>query len=101
MYNIAVERLPEDPEAQGVIRAQDGSWQLVIDKEGIPHLWVRAKHEDGRPGMVCVEHFMQEGMNIEALMKSEFGGELSPEDQVEAEKEWSERDAENHIPYPR
>lgn len=101
MYNIAVERFPEDPEAQGVIRAQDGSWQLVIDKEGIPHLWVRAKHEDGRTGMVCVEHFMHEGMSVEVLMKSEFGGECPPEDLEEAAKEWAEFDKENRIPCPR
>lgn len=101
MYNIAVERLPEDPEAQGVIRAQDGSWQLVIDKGGIPHLWVRVETEDGIVGKACVEHFMHEGMSVEVLMKSKFGGELAPEELAEAEKEWAERDAENHIPCPR
>jgi hypothetical protein len=101
MYNIAVQRLPEDPEAQGVVRAQDDSWQLVVDNDGIPHLWVRAKHEDGSTGMVCVEHFMLEGMSIEMLMKSTFGGELSPEEQAASEKEWSERDEEKGIPNPR
>jgi hypothetical protein len=101
MYNIAVERLPEDPEAQGVIRAQDGSWQLVIDKEGIPHLWVRAETEDGQVGKVCVEHFMHEGMSIEVLMKSKFGGTITPEEEVEAAKEWAEFDKENRIPYPK
>ncbi len=42
MQNIIIGRFESDPEAQGVIRPEDGSWQLVLDKDGIPHLYVRA-----------------------------------------------------------
>lgn len=103
MYNIAVQRLPEDPEAQGVIRAQDGSWQLIVDKEGFPHLWVRVKSEGGtETGLIPIEMFMQEGVGIKDIMLSEFGGEITdPEEIAAAEQEWLEDKARLGIPCPK
>lgn len=101
MYNISVQRLPEDPEAQGVISAQDGSWQLVVDKDGFPHLWVRAKLEGGGAGMIAIETFMG-GASIRDIMLSEFGGELTDPEEIEAaQAEWDATRKEHGTPAPR
>lgn len=106
MYNIAIARLPEDPEAQGVIRAADGSWQVVVDKDGVPHLYVECQVEtdDGKPvtGLFCVEDLMPDDMKIRDIMKGgTFGGKLSPEEEAAAVAE-IEADRKAHpIPCPK
>lgn len=107
MYNISVQRLPEDPEAQGVVRAQDGSWELVVDKDGCPHLSVRAKLEptENRPdtsGLISIEMFLQDGMGIRDIMLSTFGGEVTdPKEIEEAQREWGETKKRLGIPCPK
>jgi hypothetical protein len=103
MYNISIGRLTEDPTAQGVIRPEDGSWQLVIDKEGYPHLYVRVKCDEGHTGMLCIEDMMiGEGeVTIPDLMQSTFGGDLTGEEEAEAFKEHMERIARTKRPCPR
>ena len=103
MYNIAVQRLAEDPEAQGVIRAQDDSWQLVIDKEGFPHLWVRARLVDStETGMVAIETFLHPDFGgIKDIMLSEFGGEVAEEDMPAAEAEWEADRKRLSLPNPK
>lgn len=103
MYNISVQRLPEDPQAQGVIRAQDESWQLVIDKEGFPHLWVRAKLEGTtNTGLVAIETFLHPDFGgIKDIMLSEFGGEVAPEDIPQAEADWEEERKRLGLPDPK
>lgn len=51
MQNITIGRYPEDPQAQGVIKPEDGRWQLVLDREGYPHLYVQINTTDdeGKP----------------------------------------------------
>jgi hypothetical protein len=101
MYNITVGRLAEHPEAQGVIKPADDSWQLVIDKGGFPHLWVRVKTEDGKTGYVPTEMFMQDGMGIKDIMLSTFGGEvLEGPELEEAEKDWAHTKEQLGIPCP-
>ena len=104
--NIKVERYKANPEAQGVVRPKDNSWQLVIDREGYPHLYVRCKLEDagdGKPGtgMLCIEDMLIEKMTIPDLMKSEFGGKLTPEEEQEAHAEFLARKEATGIPCPR
>lgn len=88
MYNITVGRLPEDPEAQGVIRPDDDSWQVVVDKDGFPHLMLRVKIAvpEGEPpknGMIPLDMFLAEGTTVRDLMMSEFGGEVTDEAEIE------------------
>jgi hypothetical protein len=106
MYNVTVGRFDHDPSAQGVIRPQDGSWQLVIDKNGYPHLYVRCKLEDvgdGEPGtgLLCIEDMLPDDLTIPDLMKSPFGGILSPEEEEKAYKEYLARKDRTGIPCPR
>lgn len=101
MYNITVGRMDDHPEAQGVVKPADGSWQLVIDNEGFPHLWVRVKGEDDTTGMVPLDMFLQEGCGVKDLMLSTFGGEVTDPAEIEAcMKEWVETKQKLGIPCP-
>ena len=106
MNNIIIGRLENDDQAQGVVRPQDGSWQLVIDKEGYPHLYVRVKDEDGLVGMFCVEDMFigkdgDDTITIKDLMTSTFGGKLSPEEEAKAIEEYNTSREKTGIPCPR
>ena len=101
--NIKVERFKDDPSAQGVIRPADESWQLVIDKDGYPHLYLRVKDEEGHTGMLCLEDMLigEGDVTIPDLMKSTFGGKLPPEEEEQAHQEFLARKERTGIPCPR
>jgi hypothetical protein len=108
MYSIKVGRYEADPQAQGVIAPEDGSWQLVIDKEGYPHLYVRCQLEpelvDGEEkteGLLCIEDILPDDITIPDLMKSKFGGKLTPEESQKAFEEYMARKDRTGIPCPR
>jgi hypothetical protein len=106
MQNITIGRFESDPEAQGVIRPEDDSWQLVIDKEGYPHLYVQSniEEEEGGPtvkGLFCLEDALPRGMSVKEIMLSTFGGKLSPEEEELAQKEYEESRTETRIPCAR
>lgn len=89
VYNITVGRLGPDADAQGVIKPSDGSWQLVIDKDGVPHLWLSTlvEDDDGRTvtGMVPLDLFLAEGATVANIMGSVFRGAPSAEEAAIAE----------------
>lgn len=105
MNNITIGRLNDD-DAQGVIKPADDSWQLVIDAEGFPHLYIRVKiaQEGSEPttGLLALDDMLIGQMSIKDLMSGgEFGGELSP-DEIESAHAWYEKvRAENPVPCPR
>jgi hypothetical protein len=104
MYNITVGRFEEDPSAQGVIRPSDESWQLVIDKDGYPHLYISVKcEEDGHTGLLCIEDMLigNGELTIPDLMKGTFGGHLSGEEESKAMQEYLARKEKTGIPCPR
>jgi hypothetical protein len=108
MYSIKVGRFEEDPEAQGVIRPEDESWQLVIDKEGYPHLYIKVQFEpeliegeEKGEGLFCIEDMLPEGVTIPDLMKSKFGGKLSPDEEKKAFEAHMARKESTGIPCPR
>ena len=108
MYNITVGRFREDPSAQGVIRPEDDSWQLVIDKDGYPHLHLRVNFEpeiiegsEHSTGFLCIEDLLPHDCTIADLMKGHFGGKLSPEEEAEAIREYTESRERTGIPCPR
>jgi hypothetical protein len=106
MQSISIGRFDADPEAQGVIKPEDGSWQLVIDKEGYPHLFIRCQLEvesEGDPseGLLNIDDMLPPGVTVPDLMKSKFGGKLPPEEEEKAAEEWAARKAANGIPCPR
>lgn len=79
MQDIRVGRFDADPQAQGVIRPQDGRWQLVIDK-------------DGYPEHVSIRDLMDGG---------EFGDVLPPEDEARAYEAFLADRERNPVPCPR
>jgi hypothetical protein len=106
MQNILIGRYDSDPEAQGLIKPEDGRWQLVIDKDGYPHLYVEStlEEEDGTKskGMFLVEDMLPEGLTVKDLMDGGcFGGKLSPEEEAEAQLEYEKSRAASGIPCPR
>jgi hypothetical protein len=105
MYNITIGRFHEDPEAQGVVRPADDSWQLVIDKDGFPHLYLRVKLDPkpGEPdtGLLCVEDLLPAGGKIRDLMQGSYGGEISPEEEEAARAEFLAERETSGIPCPK
>lgn len=105
MEDIIVGRYDRDPQAQGVIRPKSGKWQLVIDNEGYPHLFVESNLEGDKreviKGLFCIEDALPEGMRVKDIMNSTFGGKLSPEEEEEAMKEYLEGREVSGIPCPR
>jgi len=107
MQDITVGRFDADPTAQGVIRPKDDSWQLVIDAEGYPRLYIRCNLEQESPddptsGFLCIEDLLPpEFGGIPDIMKSSFGGKLTVEEQDDAHSEYMQRVEETKRPCPR
>lgn len=105
MEDIIVGRYDQDPQAQGVIRPKSGKWQLVIDNEGYPHLFVESNIEGDNgetiKGMFCIEDMLPENMKVKDIMLSTFGGKLSPEDEEKAMLEYLASREATGIPCPR
>lgn len=106
MQNIIIGRYDKDPEAQGVIKPQDGRWQLVLDKDGYPHLYVEVnvKGDDGEitRGLFCVEDMLPDKMSIRDLMDGgAFEGTLTPEEEEKAHEAFVQDRDERLIPCPR
>lgn len=105
MEDITVGLYDRDPQAQGCIRPKSGKWQLVIDNEGYPHLFVESNIEgdngENIKGMFCIEDMLPGDMKIKDIMNSTFGGELSPEGQEKAPLEYLEGRKVSGIPCPR
>lgn len=104
--DIIISRFETDPTAQGVIKPANGSWQLVIDKEGYPHLYLQVKIEDdaGQPvlGMLCLDDMLPDGLSIQDLMsEGMFSERVSPAEEAEAFEEYSKDRQTRKIPCPR
>jgi hypothetical protein len=104
--NIAITRYEEDPQAQGVVRPDTDRWQLVIDKDGYPHLYVQVNVEDddGKAvkGLLCLDDMLPDGLSIKGLMdEGSFGGKLSVEDETAAVAEYQSDRQIRGIPCPR
>lgn len=107
MSNITIGRFDQDPEAQGVIKPADGRWQLVLDKDGYPHLYIEChfKDDDGKrvTGLFPIEEMLPEGVSIRDMMdgEGEFGDKLPPEQEQEAYEAWLARKKETGLPCPK
>lgn len=106
VQNITIGRYDKDPEAQGIIKPEDGRWQLVLDKDGYPHLYVQVKIEGDNgetfPGMFAIEDMLPEKLTVRDLMDGgAFGGKLSPEEEEEAYQEYLKDREARKIPCPR
>lgn len=101
MQNIVIGRYADDPQALGSVRDENGRWQVVIDKDGFPHFYVRVKTDSGETGLLCLDDVLPDGMDTRALMSSEFGGELEGEQLAEAIAEYEARREAAPVPCPR
>jgi len=105
MVNITIGRFEDDPEAQGVVRPEDGRWQLVIDKDGYPHLYIQVniEHEGSKgKGLLCIDDMLHGKMSIRDLMDGgEAFGIPTPEDEAAAYQEFLDDRKANPIPCPR
>jgi len=97
MQNIIIGRFASDPEAQGCVKAEDGSWQVVIDKDGLPHFWIRVHVEGGETGMLCLDHMLPAPVP-ELMTEGEFGGELTGPELEAAVREY---ESQPQPPCPR
>jgi len=102
MQNITIGRCESDPTAQGVIRPADDSWQLVLDKDGYPVLYVRVKlgGEEGT-GMLCIDDMLPPDVSTRDLMQGEFCEPVSAEDEAAAHAEHVARVERDGRPCPR
>lgn len=108
MYNVTVGRFADDPTAQGVIRPDDGSWQLVVDRDGHPHLYLRVQVEadasevpgGASAGWLCLEDLLPDDLKVRDLMRGGFGGRLPPDEETAAHAEYLARE-KSPIPCPR
>jgi len=105
MENITIGRFDKDPDAQGVIRPESGRWQLVLDKDGYPHLYIQVNIEcEGHTGkgLLCIDDMLHGKATIRDLMDGgEFFGVLSPEEAEAAYQEYLDARKANPIPCPR
>jgi hypothetical protein len=101
MNSIHVKRYENDPELQGCIEPEDRRWQLLIDKEGVPHLVVQTNVEmdDGQVthGYFAIDDILPPDVTVSDIMKSTFGGRLSPEEEAKLIDE----DFRSKAPCPR
>ena len=102
MEKILIDRYEDDPEALGCVRAESGRWEVIVDKENVPHLYVETNVEadDGEviKGMFCVEDMLPKDWTIKDIMLSTFGGKLSPEEEAEAIAEFKASREKTGIP---
>lgn len=104
MQNIIIGRYDADPMAQGVIKPADGRWQLVIDKDGYPHLYVQVNvqmGEDTAKAMYLVEEMLPTPIR-ELMDGGEFLEEpnLTDEEAQTAMDQYNKFREENSIPCP-
>lgn len=102
MKNIAVRRFVDHPAGhQGAVVPEDGRWQLVLDKEGVPHLFLRVFVEPGVPGWLLVDDLLPchqetgEALRIADLIDGEAGEPIS--DPAELEAAYEEYAARPHV----
>ena len=108
LQNLTIGRYENDPEAQGCIRPEDGRWQLVIDCDGYPHLYVEVHADPEEPGgpplkgLMALDDLLIPDVTVRDLMDGgSFGGRLTPEQEAEAVREYEASRAACPVPCPR
>ena len=95
MDDIHIKRYTDDPQVRGCIEPESGAWQLLVDRDGTPHLLIRCMVEDDQggtvPGWMAIDDLLPDGLLIGDMMKSVFGGKLSPEEEAELEATFESR----------
>ena len=80
MSNVKIKRFTNHPRNyQGAIRIEDGRWQLVIDENSNPNLFLRV-YVDGEPGWVHVDDLLPDGVTCAAVIDSHAEDVVPPDD---------------------
>lgn len=104
MDDIKIKRFTDHPHGyQGYLEPESGTWQLCIDKDGGPHLFIRIKidppQSDGTTeGWLCVDDLLPDELCPADMILGTFGEEPSPEEIAEFEKERAEKNYQNRCP---
>ena len=98
MQNSSVRRYTDHPvKHQGAVVPEDGRWQLVLDEQGVPHLFLRVFVEPGVPGWLALDDLLSsntttgEALTVADLIDGEAGDELPPEELEAAYEEYLAR----------
>lgn len=91
---------------QGVVQPASGRWQLVVDREGYPHLYVQVNIEgdDGQlfKGLLCLDDMLPEGLSMKDLMDGgSFGGKVTLAEEQDAARAYEKNRADRGIPCPK
>ncbi len=83
MQKIHVERFKNNPDCQGTIEPEDRRWKLVLDKDGVPELWLRTTFEDDngktQHGYVSLNEFLPEDLQPADILGGDVSEPLPPE----------------------
>lgn len=100
MIDIKIRRYKDHPHNyQGSVVPENGRWKLVLDEDGIPHLFLRVflDEETKKTGWLSVDDLLPENektgeiLLISDLMDGTVGEPLSPEEEKEAYEEYMAR----------
>ena len=100
MIDIKVRRYQDHPHKyQGSILPEDNRWKLVIDEDGVPHLFVRVFLDDehNQSGWLGIEDLLPsnektgEPLMISDLIDGVAEGEMNPEEEQAAYDEYMAR----------
>ena len=91
MQNITIRRFIDHPAGyQGAVVSGDGRWRLVLDKEGVPHLFLRVFLEPGQPGWLCLDDLLPchketgEPLLVADLLDGEAGDPIEDPEELQA-----------------
>lgn len=96
MHDIRIRRFTDhDRGYQGCIEPEDGKWQLCLDAEGLPHLFLRVYLDEARtqPSWLCVDDLLPDELEPAGMIDG-IAGEPLPYDEAEALDD--ERAAKNY-----
>ncbi len=87
--NIKVKHYSNDSEVLCAIEPDDKTWQVTVDKEGVPHLYVRMKllaseSDEEFPGMFCLDYLLPEGTTMKELVQDGYMTDPVPPEEEEA-----------------
>lgn len=102
MQNISIRRFLDHPHKyQGVLVPEDGRWRLVLDADGVPHLFLRVFLAPDQPGWLDVEDLLPchretgEALCFADLIDGEAGDPIDDPEELQAAYE--EYEARSHV----
>ena len=90
--NIEIVRYTDHPEGhQGVVEPTDKAWQLVIDKDGLPHFFVAGTYDGGKVAMMDIDTLLPGDLTIASFVGADYSGDVDDETIAECEAELAQK----------